>query len=158
MMSFQKMDEQFVPIAEQILRRFLQEDVHYLASRAVYGDAGDAGLRRALALFIERPELGFVWLGISGGQPIAVCVVCFAISTSTGTLVAKLEDVFVMPEHQGKGIGSKLLSTLSDELRRLGVTRIDTAVHFRNSVAKRFYQRCGFQSLSEERLSRLLDD
>jgi GNAT superfamily N-acetyltransferase len=152
------MDEHHLPDAERVLRRFLEEDEHYLANRSVYGDAGNSGLRRALALFLEHPELGFVWLGLSGDQPVAACVVCFAVSTATGTLVAKLDDVVVLPEHRGKGVGARLLATLAGELQAMGATRIDTAVHFANSAAKRFYERRGFRPLHEERLSRLLDD
>ena len=107
-------------------------------------------------MFLEQPELGFVWVGIGDSGPVAVCVVCFAISTSTGTLVAKLDDVYVVADSRGRGIGSELLSSLAAELRGLGISRIDTSVHFDNSGARRYYVRNGFKALSEERLSLLL--
>ena len=37
-----------------------------------------------------------------------------------------------------------------------GVTRIDTATHFDNPGARRFYERLGFESLHEERMSCLI--
>ena len=43
-----------------------------------------------------------------------------------------------------------------DELRQSGATRIDTATHFDNPGARRFYRNLGFESLREERLSCLL--
>jgi GNAT superfamily N-acetyltransferase len=107
-------------------------------------------------LFIERPDLGFVWMSRRGTQVVGCCVVCFAISTSRGTLVAKLDDVNVRPGLERQGIGSAMLDSLKDELRRVGVTRIDTATHFDNPDARRFYERQGFASLREERLSCLL--
>jgi len=135
---------------------FLREDAHYLDVADVYGDLGPDALRRALALFVARPELGFVWLARRGGEVVGCCVACYAVSTSRGALVAKLDDVNVKPGLEGQGIGSTMLAQLKDELRRRGVERIDTATHFDNPGARRFYERQGFASLREERMSCLL--
>ena len=111
-----------------LLRDFLGDDPHYLDSSAAYGDGGAAALACALELLLARPETGFVWLAYEGAEPVAACVVCFAISTSAGALVAKLDDVVVKRGRQGSGIGTAHLAALKDELRSLGVKRIDTAV------------------------------
>lgn len=135
---------------------FLQADAHYRDVAAVYGDGGPVALRRALDLFVERPELGFVWIARRGAEVLGCCVVCFAISTSRGTLVAKLDDVNVKPGSEGGGVGSAMMDSLKDHLRGSGVTRIDTATHVDNPGARRFYERHGFTSLREERMSCLL--
>jgi ribosomal protein S18 acetylase RimI-like enzyme len=158
MITYRRMEKELRPQVEVLLAQFLREDEHYLANSDVYGDCGDHGLDHALQMFLEHPELGFVWIGTGDTGPIAVCVVCFAISTSTGTLVAKLDDVYVADNLRKRGIGSELLSSLITELRGLGITRIDTSVHFDNSAAKRYYERNGFKTLDEERLSLLLRD
>ena len=135
---------------------FLQTDEHYLDSSTAYGDGGPEALRRAMDLFIERPDLGFVWMARRGGEVVGCCVACYAISTSRGTLVAKLDDVNVRPGLEGQGIGSAMLDSLKAELRGAGVTRIDTATHVDNPGARRFYERHGFAELREERLSCLI--
>ena len=117
---------------------------------------GPEALRRAMDLFIDKPELGFVWMARQGTHVLGCCVVCYAISTSRGALVAKLDDVNVRPGLEGQGIGSAMLLALKEELRRADVTRIDTATHVENPGARRFYERLGFASLREERLSCLL--
>lgn len=142
--------------AFRLLSHFLTEDQHYLKSSSAYGDAGEAALNRALDLFLAKPELGFVWLAFDEHEVVAVCVVCLAISTSIGALVAKLDDVSVASERQGQGIGTEHLRGLKEELRRIGVRRIDTSVHLDNNDARRFYERHGFRSLGEERLSCVL--
>jgi len=139
-----------------LLRAFLASDKHYLDSSNAYGDAGPPALRHALRLFLARPELGFVWLAFDSGTAVGCCVVCYAISTSAGAIVAKLDDVCVLPGREGKGIGTALIDRLKAELRRRGVRRIDTSCHLENRRARDFYVRLGFCPLNEERLALLL--
>lgn len=156
MIECRKMTIELREDAFSLLRSFLCEDEYYLNSSAVYGAEGEPALIRALDLFVRRPELGFVWLAYAEGKPVGVCIVCFAISTSIGGIVAKLDDVFVIGSHQGRGIGSALLQDLKQELLDRGVLRIDTSVHLQNDRAKRFYQQQGFQQLGEEKLACVL--
>jgi ribosomal protein S18 acetylase RimI-like enzyme len=146
--------------AFRILGAFLAGDDHYRASAAGYGDGGTKALDRALDLFLARPEIGFVWLAFARDEPrraVAACVVCYAISTARGTLVAKLDDVSVTPGWQGRGVGGAMLRALADGLRQDGVTRIDSSCHRDNRAAWRFYERLGFRALDEERIAWLLD-
>jgi len=148
------------PVAFALLAEFLQQDGHYLASSGAYGDGGSDALAQALDLFLARPELGFVWLASVDDKArratVGACVVCYAISTSRGSLVAKLDDVSIGRGWQGRGVGSAMLAALGDALRARGVTRIDTACHRDNSGAWRFYERVGFRPLDEERIALLL--
>jgi GNAT superfamily N-acetyltransferase len=145
-----------VPDAFHMLRDFLREDEHYLASSQAYGDLGLKGLNNALDLFLERPELGFVWMAYDEKGVAGVCVVCYAVSTSMGSVVAKLDDVSVKPDRRGSGVGTELINQLKDQLRKEAVTRIDVAVHLENPQARHFYEKSGFVPLHEERLSCLI--
>jgi ribosomal protein S18 acetylase RimI-like enzyme len=146
--------------ARAVLGAFLGGDAHYLASSDVYGDAGPEALERALTLFLARPDLGFVWLaraeGAGARAPVGACVVCYAISTARGTLVAKLDDVHVAEGWQGRGVGRAMLRSLFDALRAEGVTRVDCGCHRDNAGAWRFYEQLGFRPLDEERIAILL--
>jgi GNAT superfamily N-acetyltransferase len=97
-----------------------------------------------------------VWLAFAGGAAVGACVVCYAISTSRGGLVAKLDDVTIDPRWQGRGVGTAMLAALGDHLRAAAVGRIDTACHRANDGAWRFYARHGFRPLDEERIALLL--
>ena len=145
--------------AFELLSGFLHNDPHYLESRAAYGDGGPAALDRALALFLARPETGLVWLAHdrSDRRPIGACVVCYAISTARGSLVAKLDDVTVRGDSHGMGVGTAMLTALWGWLRARGVTRIDCACRRSNARAWRFYERLDFKPLDEERIALLLD-
>jgi len=146
--------------AHALLQKFLSEDEHYLDSSAAYGDKGPElgpkALARAITLFLRKPELGFVWLAYADGKAAGVCIVCYAVSTSIGGVVAKLDDVFVADGYRGKGVGTKMIEALKAELKKKKVGRIDTAVHLRNPGAARYYARLGFKSLGEERLALVL--
>jgi ribosomal protein S18 acetylase RimI-like enzyme len=143
--------------AGAVLRGFLREDEYYLASSGAYGDGGDAALERALDLFLAQPALGVVWLAFEHADPVAACVVCFAISTARGGIVAKLDDVSVDVARRGSGIGTAMLNALAAWLRQRQVSRIDCGCHRDNAGAWRFYERLGFQSLHEERIAWLLE-
>ena len=150
------MTEEHRPEAFRLLHMFLKDGGYYLDSIMAHGDGGKDALNRALDLFLCRPELGFIWIGMDGDEGVGVCVICFAISTSAGCLVAKMDDVFVPPSRQGQGIGSSHVAALVWELKATGVARIDTSVHHENPGADRFYKRNGFVPLNEERLSLVL--
>lgn len=150
------MTEDHRPDVLRLLGLFLKEDEYYLDSSTAYGDGGEAALKQALDLFSNHPELGFVWIAADEQEVAGVCVVCFAISTSAGAIVSKLDDVYVPASRQNQGIGSILMSSLFQELRSMGIMRVDTSVHHDNTGADRFYRRHGFKPLNEERLSLLL--
>lgn len=152
--------------ARMLLGGFLSGDEHYLASSTAYGDGGAEALERALDLFLQRPEIGFVWLAFASdsipadaadhGKAVGACVVCRAISTARGTLVAKLDDVTVAAGWQGRGVGATMLDALTEHLRAEGMSRIDCACHRANAGAWRFYERLGYRPLDEERIALLL--
>jgi GNAT superfamily N-acetyltransferase len=80
----------------------------------------------------------------------------YAISTSMGRVVAKLDDVFVAADYRGKGVGTRMLESLKAECRKKKIGCIDTAVHKGNPGAAKYYARLGFKALEEERLAVVL--
>ena len=156
MITCRKMSAADVPHAFELLAAFLTADKHYRESSRAYGDKGIRGLNDALDLFLEHPELGFVWLAFDDQRIAGTCVVSYAISTSMGAVVAKLDDVFVPLDQRGKGAGTALVESLKEQLRKESVTRIDVAVHLNNPDARRFYEKLGFVALNEERLACLV--
>jgi ribosomal protein S18 acetylase RimI-like enzyme len=153
LITCRKMTAADVSAAFEMLSAFLNEDEHYLDSSKAYGDRGLQGLNDALDLFLEQPELGFVWIASDDSGIAGICVVCYAISTSMGAVVAKLDDVSVKADRRGRKVGTALLEQLKEQLRKESVTRIDVAVHLENPEARKFYERLGFMALNEERLA-----
>ena len=90
--------------------------------------ADEAALGDALALFVDRPDYGFVWLAYDDGIPAGCVSAAFAISTETGGLVGAIRDLYVVEDRRRRGIGSAVLATLHGRLDQLGVTRLEAAV------------------------------
>ncbi len=85
----------------------------------------------------------------------------FAASGSSVTLVAECDgevvgwtardgdadyvsDLWVHPDHQGRGAGRALLEHVFSLMRTEGIGRARIATHARNAGAIRLYGRCGF--------------
>ena len=155
-LTCRKMTARDAKAAEVLLSAFLREDAHYLGTAGVYGDKGPRALKAALRLFVKWPRLGFVWLAFADGEPAGCCVISYAISTSIGAVVGKLDDVFVADGFRGLGLGEAMLRALEKQLKKEKVKRIDTAVVTDNDGAARFYARMGYRELGEERLAKVL--
>ena len=90
--------------------------------------ADEAALGDALALFVDRPDYGFVWLAYDDGIPAGCVSAAFAISTETGGLVGAIRDLYVVEDRRRRGIGSAVLATLHGRLDQLGVNRVEAAI------------------------------
>ena len=55
-------------------------------------------------------------------------------------------DIIVLPEARGRGVGEALMQAVEEEARRLGVAALDLNVVASNEVARRFYERHGFEA------------
>ena len=60
-----------------------------------------------------------------------------------------LEDLFVLPEYRGKGVGYALFKALVAEADRRGCGRVEWAVLDWNKLAIEFYERLGATHLKE---------
>ena len=106
--------------------------------------ADEAALGDALALFVERPDYGFVWLAYDDGIPAGCVSAAFAISTETGGLVAELRDLYVVEDRRRRGIGSALLATLHGRIDQLEVTRVEAAVRDDDAALRGFFSARGY--------------
>ena len=70
-------------------------------------------------------------------------IVGFAAAVPAGG-VTHVSDLFVTPEHQGRGIGRRLLGTVLEAARREGMRRIDCLA---TRTAVPFYAAMGFGEL-----------
>jgi ribosomal protein S18 acetylase RimI-like enzyme len=65
------------------------------------------------------------------------------------TSVYHLNKIYVLPGQQGKSIGKKILSYITEEIRKTDATSVQLNVN-RNNKALLFYQKQGFKIISKE--------
>ena len=147
------------------LREATPEDVPALLGLvhdlAVYERAPDAvemteSLLHA-ALFGDTP-LARAVLAEDRGKSLGFAIWFTSFSTWTGRAGLYLEDLFVVPQARGRGVGRALLRHLAREAIRLGCARLEWSVLDWNAPAITFYQSLGAESLDEWTRYRLHGD
>ena len=83
------------------------------------------------------------------GEPIGFALYFYNYSTWRGAPGLYVEDLFVMPEHRGRGAGRALFLHLAARAVERGCKRMEWAVLDWNTPAIAFYRRFGAVPLSE---------
>ena len=105
-------------------------------------------------LFSERPVAEVV-LAYVDETVVGFALFFHNFSTFLGRPGLYLEDLFVVPEWRGRGIGKRLLVHLAELAVERGCGRMEWNVLDWNEPAIRFYERMGARIMKEWKLCRL---
>src|SRR3954469_21781749 len=114
--------------------------------------ATEGGLRDVL--FGGKPSAE-VLLALENAEAVGFAVFFHNFSTWLGRPGLYLEDLFVKPEHRGKGSGKGLLIALAKIARDRGCDRMEWAVLDWNEPAIQFYRKLGAKPMHEWTVFRL---
>jgi GNAT superfamily N-acetyltransferase len=92
------------------------------------------------------------------GAPVGFALYFTSYSTWEGHHGIYLEDLFVMPEHRGLGLGKALLGRVAAIAVEEGCPRLEWSVLDWNTPSIEFYQRIGARKKSEWFMMRLSGD
>jgi GNAT superfamily N-acetyltransferase len=109
-------------------------------------EATEEGIREAM--FGEWPIIE-VLLAYVGSEVAGYALFFHHFSTFAGRRGVYLEDLFVLPEHRGRGIGKRLLSQLAKLAVERRCARLEWAVLDWNESAIRFYRSIGAVPMDE---------
>ncbi|HXV96431.1 MAG TPA: GNAT family N-acetyltransferase, partial [Gaiellaceae bacterium] len=113
------------------------------AFNAEFGDptpAAEVIAQRAAPLL----ESGEVVVLFAGDGPEGFAELRFRPSLYTGALDAYLEELYVVPERRGQGMGRALLEAAMGEARTRGAARIDLNTSVEDLAAIALYESAGF--------------
>jgi len=117
--------------------------------------ATEATLRNYL--FGARPAAEVI-LAYWAGQPVGFALFFHNFSTFLGRAGIYLEDLFVDPEHRGKGIGKALLVHLARIATERDCGRLEWSVLDWNEPSIQFYRKLGAESKDAWTTYRLTGD
>jgi GNAT superfamily N-acetyltransferase len=81
---------------------------------------------------------------LTGDPAVAVALVTLRPSRWYDGPVAVLDELYVLPDLRGRGLGSELLAATEAELRRRGTGLVEVNVDDDGSGTRRFYERHGY--------------
>lgn len=108
----------------------------------------------AVLLFSERPA-AFCDIAEIDGEAAGFALWFYNVSTFVGRKGIWLEDVYVRPEHRGKGAGLALLKGLARRCRDERLGRLEWSVLDWNAPSIAFYDALGAEAMDEWTTRRL---
>ena len=117
--------------------------------------ADEEALRRTL--FSDRPAAETL-LAFVGDEAVGFALFFHNYSTFLARPGLYLEDLFVLPEHRGRGYGRALLTRLAQIAVERNCGRLEWSVLDWNEPAIRFYKSLGAQPMDEWTIFRVTGD
>ncbi len=108
-------------------------------------------------LFGDSPAL-FGHVAEHEGEVVGVALWFLNFSTWRGTHGIYLEDLYVQPDHRGRGLGKELLRTLASVCVERGYSPLEWSELAWNTPSFDFYQAAGAVPQDEWTVFRLTDD
>ena len=133
------------------LRPATEDDLDRLSGmvRAYYVQDGlayeELPARRALQEIIRTDHFGRAWLIDLDKELIGYAVLTFGFSVEFHGRHAVLDEIFLLPDHQGKGHFKEILTLIEACCRQLGIRGLSLVVETKNAPAQRAYQKNGFK-------------
>lgn len=101
-------------------------------------------LAAAIRPLLGESALGRVWLICADSQPVGYVAICFGYSIEFSGRDAFIDELFIIEEERGKGIGKAVLAQIKAEAALLGVKALHLECARNNRRAQRLYRSAGF--------------
>jgi GNAT superfamily N-acetyltransferase len=142
--------EQDVPAIARLIRALAEYE--RLSHRVIFDE-----VKLRDHLFGSRPYAE-VLLAEERGAVVGFALFFHNYSTFAGRPGIYLEDLFVEPQHRGKGLGKALLASLAKIATERDCVKVEWTVLDWNQPAIDFYQKLGAAHLKEWQIYRLAGD
>ncbi|MGH9887620.1 MAG: GNAT family N-acetyltransferase [bacterium] len=116
----------------------------------------ETGTPAALARLLGDASLGRVWIGELDGAAIGYLVLCFGFSLEYLGRDAFVDELYVEPALQGRGLGLQLLAVAEAVCAELGIAALHLEVDHVNPRAKALYARAGFREHARHLMTKAL--
>lgn len=115
-------------------------------------------LASALGELLSDPGLGFVLVAVGATQVLGYAVVTAGYSLEFHGRDFLVDELYVRPDAQGKGLGSALLGAAEQEAKRRGGAALHLEVGHANVRALELYRRHGYKDHGRFLLTKWMTD
>ena len=138
-------------MAAEIISMCLADEPDFLAlTRAFYRHErfafDPAASSRMARHLLANPHVGSVFLAREGGAAVGYMVLTHGYSLEFGGPFVLLDEIFVLPEARGAGLGKRLIGAAAAYCRENGFGYLRLEVQKKNVRAADVYRTCGFQT------------
>jgi GNAT superfamily N-acetyltransferase len=116
----------------------------------------EAAVHAALEELLAAPALGRVWLIEVDKRPAGYVVLTFGFSLESRGRDALVDELYLIPDYRGRGIGRWVMGQMEVEARAGGLSRIYLEVELPNVRAQAFYQDLGYEDHNRYLMSKWL--
>lgn len=124
---------------------FLQMVQEFYDSPAVLHPVQSENFKKTLQAALDNSPYLRIYLIEEDEKPAGYCQLSISWSNEAGGIVVWVEELYIRPEFQGKGLGGKCLQFICDEFPDAARLRLEISPD--NDGAKRLYQRNGYEIL-----------
>ncbi len=106
--------------------------------------------RRLMRLFDDAvvPASAFkLFFAVVGDELCGMLSLAIAPTTQGAACFGYLDDIFVLEQYRGQGIGTKLMREALNHARKSGCVRVELGTRRDNIRARRLYERLGFEEV-----------
>ncbi len=101
---------------------------------------------RLLSSFLKQPDLGRGWIAFDDQQVLGYLLCSRVFSFEYGGPTAAIDEIYVIADARGRGVGKLLVGTAEQAMREQGCVHIEMEVSARNVRAQHFYSVLGFST------------
>ena len=138
------MASDITPLRQEDVASFLELTQAFYAHEQFDFDAEASGCM--VRYLLANPQVGFVLLARDGMRAQGYMVLTHCYSLEFGGPFVLLDEIFVLPEAQGKGLGKRLLDVASAYCREKGFGYLRLEVQKNHARAIDVYQAYGFRT------------
>lgn len=149
-----------MPQSELEIRAPLESELSDLAALLVtqlreHGtELSDAEIARAARGLFRRPQRGQFLIARESGALVGFAALSFLWTLERGGRAAWLDELYVLPDRRGHGIGEALLRAALEAAREAGALAVDLEIESGHERAAALYRRAGFAPLPRSRWAR----
>ena len=111
----------------------------------------------AVEWLLEHPDCGGIWIVEADGSDAGYLVITVACSLEFGGRFALLDELYIVPEWRGRGLGPDAVAFAATWAGEHGMSAVRLEVSEENEHAVHVYRKAGFEDQGRRILTKRLD-